>query len=104
MRRQTAALCALCTLWSFCSSVWSIAKEAAAHRHVMSRCGWIAIAQHPPRTHVPEEGIHAVPLPTQIPGQWTKYLLPKGFVAVDGCSLTVGSVQLSSRQVLSDVA
>jgi riboflavin synthase alpha subunit len=26
----------------------------------------------------------------QVPQQWMKYLLPKGFVAVDGCSLTVG--------------
>lgn len=25
----------------------------------------------------------------QVPQQWMKYLLPKGFVAVDGCSLTV---------------
>lgn len=25
----------------------------------------------------------------QVPERWTKYLLPKGFVAVDGCSLTV---------------
>jgi riboflavin synthase alpha subunit len=25
----------------------------------------------------------------QVPHQWMKYLLPKGFVAVDGCSLTV---------------
>ena len=28
-------------------------------------------------------------LPWQVPQQWMKYLLPKGFVAVDGCSLTV---------------
>lgn len=25
----------------------------------------------------------------QVPRRWMKYLLPKGFVAVDGCSLTV---------------
>jgi riboflavin synthase len=26
-------------------------------------------------------------------GAWSKYILPKGFVAVDGCSLTVGEVR-----------
>eukprot|EP00891_Asterochloris_glomerata_P004819 jgi/Astpho2/4819/e_gw1.00068.19.1_t len=28
----------------------------------------------------------------QVPEQWMKYILPKGFVAVDGISLTVGEV------------
>ncbi len=27
-----------------------------------------------------------------VPAPWTKYILEKGFVAVDGCSLTVGEV------------
>ncbi|KAL3147131.1 hypothetical protein ABBQ38_015087 [Trebouxia sp. C0009 RCD-2024] len=26
----------------------------------------------------------------QVPKEWMKYILPKGFIAVDGCSLTVG--------------
>ena len=33
-------------------------------------------------------------LPSQVPQHWMKYLLPKGFVAVDGCSLTVGCAEL----------
>ncbi|UZE94752.1 riboflavin synthase subunit alpha [Alkalimarinus alittae] len=28
----------------------------------------------------------------KVPTKWTKYILPKGFVAVNGCSLTVGEV------------
>jgi len=28
----------------------------------------------------------------KVPEEWTKYILPKGFVAVNGCSLTVGEV------------
>lgn len=28
----------------------------------------------------------------QVPKQWMKYILAKGFIAVDGCSLTVGEV------------
>ncbi len=28
----------------------------------------------------------------KVPAEWTKYILPKGFVAVNGCSLTVGEV------------
>lgn len=28
----------------------------------------------------------------QVPKQWMKYILPKGFIGVDGCSLTVGEV------------
>lgn len=35
----------------------------------------------------------------QVPRQWMKYLLPKGFVAVDGCSLTVGEVGEDSFSV-----
>lgn len=31
--------------------------------------------------------------------EWIKYILPKGFVAVDGCSLTVGEVEGSSFSV-----
>ena len=29
----------------------------------------------------------------QVPAKFTKYILPKGFVAVDGISLTVGQVE-----------
>lgn len=28
----------------------------------------------------------------EVPSSWVKYILPKGFVAVNGCSLTVGEV------------
>jgi len=28
----------------------------------------------------------------QLPRGWIKYVMPKGFIAVDGCSLTVGEV------------
>ena len=28
----------------------------------------------------------------EVPSKWVKYILPKGFVAVNGCSLTVGDV------------
>lgn len=28
----------------------------------------------------------------KVPPQWMKYILPKGFIAIDGCSLTVGEV------------
>lgn len=28
----------------------------------------------------------------EVPSEWIKYILPKGFVAVNGCSLTVGEV------------
>jgi riboflavin synthase len=31
---------------------------------------------------------------------WRKYILPKGFVAVDGCSLTVGEVGVSPKSAL----
>ncbi len=31
-------------------------------------------------------------LPTQVPAKFVKYILPKGFIAVDGISLTVGEV------------
>ena len=27
----------------------------------------------------------------ELDSKWSKYILPKGFVAVDGCSLTVGT-------------
>ena len=33
----------------------------------------------------------------QVPKQWMKYILAKGFIAVDGCSLTV-----SDEAVLPD--
>ena len=33
----------------------------------------------------------------QVPKQWLKYILAKGFIAVDGCSLTV-----SDQAMLSD--
>jgi len=41
--------------------------------------------------HVRHEG-HDVSLTIEIPRAWTKYVLPKGFVAIDGSSLTVGEV------------
>ena len=30
--------------------------------------------------------------------RWLKYVLPKGFVAVDGCSLTVGEVEMAEAE------
>lgn len=35
----------------------------------------------------------------QVPPRFIKYLLPKGFVAVDGCSLTIGEVETDSFSV-----
>ena len=35
----------------------------------------------------------------QVPAQFTKYILPKGFIAVDGISLTVGEVGADSFNV-----
>ncbi|MCB9615838.1 MAG: riboflavin synthase subunit alpha [Sandaracinus sp.] len=35
---------------------------------------------------------HDVSLTIEVPRAWTKYILPKGFVAIDGSSLTVGEV------------
>jgi riboflavin synthase len=36
------------------------------------------------------EGVHNVRI--SVPSEWSAYILPKGFVAVDGSSLTVGAV------------
>jgi riboflavin synthase len=40
------------------------------------------------RKHVGEQ----LDLVLQVPSDWLKYILPKGFIALDGSSLTVGSV------------
>lgn len=37
--------------------------------------------------------------PAQVPKEWMKYILPKGFIAVDGCSLTVRT-QLCTIMIL----
>jgi riboflavin synthase len=45
------------------------------------------------RGHVGEQ----LDLTIEVPETWLKYILPKGFVALDGSSLTVGEVQPSGR-------
>lgn len=35
----------------------------------------------------------------EVPEQWMKYILPKGFIAINGCSLTVGEVSASGFNV-----
>ena len=43
-----------------------------------------------------EDG-HVYDLLVRVPAAWMKYVLPKGFIAVDGSSLTVGRVDSSDR-------
>lgn len=40
---------------------------------------------------------HDVSLRVDVPGAWMKYIQPKGFIAVDGSSLTVGETSPSGR-------
>lgn len=40
---------------------------------------------------------HDVKLVVAVPPEWMKYILPKGFVAVDGSSLTVGETEATGR-------
>lgn len=45
--------------------------------------------------HLPPTALHAspfLPLLQLRDPEWIKYVLPKGFIAVDGCSLTIGEV------------
>ncbi|GMH35140.1 hypothetical protein BSKO_03008 [Bryopsis sp. KO-2023] len=35
----------------------------------------------------------------EVPSQWMKYILPKGYIGVDGCSLTIGEVEGNSFSV-----
>jgi len=43
-----------------------------------------------------EDG-HVYDLLVRVPATWMKYILPKGFIAVDGSSLTVGQVESDDR-------
>ena len=36
-------------------------------------------------------------LEVEVPKEWMKYILPKGFIAIDGSSLTVGEVNAAGR-------
>lgn len=43
--------------------------------------------------HNMEETPNNVRITFQVPEEWVKYIFPKGYIAVDGISLTVGEVQ-----------
>lgn len=44
-----------------------------------------------------KETAHNTELWFCVPSDWTRFLLPKGYVAIDGASLTIGSVEREGR-------
>lgn len=69
---------------------------------------FVAVPAHPSMGHSPAPHATAVVPPIQPPSPcprqlhdptWIKYILPKGFVSVDGSSLTVGEVTKTTFSV-----